>query len=285
MLGNQLADLSMDIYPFEIFSILMNFSSSAAYHLRGSPVNPLLSQLMKVTSLLFLISSLVRADLVLETETAQLGKQGQGLFSAALQVERDKDGGTGYFTVNQFEVGLTDRSELLIEPFFYEWDKPKHGPAYSGVGDLEITPSYMAMLEQPLLPAVLFSCKVKVPTATNRDIGTGEFDYQPYVILGKTFDSWILNANLGYDFVTSPKTESLKNQFIYDLSLEKRVTEKFSVFAEIYGNTAPSVTEKASFAGAMSVEYKFNETYEVFTSVGYETNNTAIIRAGFNVEV
>lgn len=246
---------------------------------------------MKITSRLFLVlavvtasTAILRADLVLETETAQLGKQGHSLISSALQVERDKDGGIGYFTVNQFEIGLTDRSELLIEPFFYEWAKPKDGSAYSGVGDLEITPSFMAMLEQPLLPAVLFSCKVKVPTATNRDIGTGEFDYQPYLIVGKTFGSWILNGNFGYDFVTSPKSEPLKNQWIYDLSLEKRVTEKFSIFAEIYGNTAPSATEKSTFAGAMSVEYKFNETYAVFTSVGYDTNDTAIIRSGFNIE-
>ena len=49
---------------------------------------------MKITSRLFLIHALVagtvHADLVLETETAQLGKQGDGLVSAALQVERDK---------------------------------------------------------------------------------------------------------------------------------------------------------------------------------------------------
>jgi hypothetical protein len=75
-----------------------------------------------------LTTGLLHADLVLETETAQLGKQGEGLISTALQVERDKDGGTGYFTVNQFEVGLTDRSELLIEPFFYEVGQAQKRP-------------------------------------------------------------------------------------------------------------------------------------------------------------
>lgn len=243
-----------------------------------------LHHILFVSSIAFLTTSLLHADLVLETETAQLGKQGEGLISAALQVERDTSGGLAYYTVNQFEIGLTDRSELLIEPFFYEWDKPAHGPAFSGVGDLEITPSYMAIMETPLIPAVLFACKFKVPTATNRDIGTGEFDYQPYVIIGKTFGPWILNGNLGYDFVTSPKNEPLKDQFIYDLSLERQLTEKLSVFVEVFGNTAPSAGEKSTFAEAIAIEYKFNKTFEIFTSIGYDTDNVANIRSGFNIE-
>jgi hypothetical protein len=165
-----------------------------------------------------------------------------------------------------------------------KWDKPKNGPSYSGVGDLEITPSYMVMMEQPLVPALLFACKLKVPTATNRDIGTGEFDYQPYIILGETFGPWILNANLGYDFVTSPKNEPLKNQFIYDLSLERQITSNFSVFAEIFGNTSPAAGEKSTFAGAIAAEYKFTEHFNVFTSIGYDTDDLATIRSGFNIE-
>ena len=60
------------------------------------------------------------ADLVLETETAELGKQGDGFISVAMQFERERDGSTGYFTVNQFEYGITDKAEILIESFFYE---------------------------------------------------------------------------------------------------------------------------------------------------------------------
>ena len=88
-------------------------------------------------------------------------------------------------TVNQYEIGVTDRAELLLEPFFYEWDHPKGGKNFSGVGDLEITPSYMVLLERPMLPAVVLALKIKVPTATNRDIGSGELDYYPYLIFGK----------------------------------------------------------------------------------------------------
>ena len=120
---------------------------------------------------------LAHADLVLETETAELGKRGDQLISTAIQYEREKDGSHAWMTVNQYEIGVTDRAELLIEPFFYEWDHPKGGKNLSGVSDLEITPSYMVLLERPMLPAVVLALKIKVSTATNRDIGSGELDY------------------------------------------------------------------------------------------------------------
>ena len=233
-----------------------------------------------------LTTGLLHADLVLETETAELGKKGDGLISAALQVERDKDGGLAYFTVNQFEYALSDRAEILIEPFFYEWDRPKNGPAYSGVGDLEITPSYMMMLDDPhsWLPAALAAFKLKVPTATNRDIGTGKFDYQPYIILGKNIGPWIWNANIGYDFVTHLKGERLKDEFIYDLSVQRNITERLGLYAEIFSNSSPAFGEKGTFAGAIAAEYKFNEHFNVYTSLGYDTDNVTTLRSGFNIE-
>jgi len=246
----------------------------------------LLRQAVITAGFTLLTTSLLHADLVLETETAELGKQGDGLFSAALQYEHDKDGSTAWFTLNQFEYGITDRAEILIEPFFYEWDKPKGGPSFSGVGDLEITPSYMMVLDDPhsWIPAAIAAFKLKVPTATNRDIGTGEFDYQPYVILGKVIGPWTWNANLGYDFVTSPSGEPLKNQFIYDLSVQRNLTPNLTVYAEIFSNTSPAIGEKGTFAEALAAEYKFNEHFNVFTSIGYDSNNVTAVRSGFNIE-
>src|SRR5207245_624852 len=100
----------------------------------------------------------------------------------------------------------------LVEPFFYEIDRPKGGPVSKGLGDLEITPSYMIVEEKKDFPAIVLAFKVKVPTATNRDIGTGKFDYNPFIIVGKTWGPWVLNFNLGYNFITSPKDEPLRNQ-------------------------------------------------------------------------
>lgn len=226
----------------------------------------------------------LHADTVLETETAELGKKGEGLVSNSVQFEKDKDGTRTAFTLTQFEYALTDRAEILIEPFFHEWQKPKGGKTFHGAGDLEITPSYMIVLDQEKswVPAVVLAFKLKVPTADNPDIGTGRFDYYPYVIVGKKFGHWLLNANLGYDFISSPAGEKLSNQVIYDLSVEREITDKWSVFAEIFGNTKPTVGEKGTFSGAVATEYKFTEHFNAFISVGYDTDRLFNFRPGFN---
>lgn len=104
----------------------------------------------------------------------------------------------------------------------------------------------MMVLDDPhsWVPAAVAAFKLKMPTATNRDIGTGEFDYQPYIILGKVIGPWTWNANLGYNFVTSPSDEPLKDQFIYDLSVQTNLTPDLTVFAEIFSNSSPASGEK-----------------------------------------
>ncbi len=226
----------------------------------------------------------LHADTVLETETAELGKKGEGLFSFSVQFEREKDGSTTQFTLTQLEYALSDRAEILIEPFFQEWDQPKGVKRFHGAGDLEITPSYMVVLEKPCIPAVVLAFKLKVPTARNRDIGTGKYDYYPYLIFGKTYGRWVFNANFGYNFITSPsKDEHLNSQFIYDFSVERRMTEKWSVFAEVFANSSPASGERGTFSGAIATEYQFGKHFNAFVSVGYDTDHLFNVRPGFNV--
>ncbi len=224
------------------------------------------------------------ADTVLETETAELGKKGEGLISNSVQFEREKDGSRTAFTLFQFEYALTDRAEILLEPFFQEWDNPKDGKSFHGAGDFEVTPSYMVVLEKQYVPAIVLAFKLKVPTARNRDIGTGKYDYLPYVIFGKTIGKWVFNANVGYNFITSPsKDEHLSNQFIYDFSVERKITDKWSVFAEVFANSSPAAGERGTFSGAVATEYQFNEHFNVFVSVGYDTDHLFNVRPGFNI--
>lgn len=226
-----------------------------------------------------------RADLVLETETAELGKKGSMLFSSAVQFEREKDGSRTAFTLNQYEYAITDRAEILIEPFFHEWDRPKGERAFGGMGDLEITPSYMVVLEQPRVPAIVLAFKLKVPTAKNRNIGTGKFDYLPYLIFGKTVGRFVLNANLGYNFITSPsRDEHLQNQFIYDLSVEFKATQRWSLYGEIFANSSPASGERGTFSGAVATEFKFTDHVNAFVSVGCDTDRLFNVRPGINIE-
>ena len=244
-------------------------------------------QRLTTLTLTAMLAASACADTVLETETAELGKKGDWLISQSVQFERAKDGSRTTFTLTQYEVGITDRAEILIEPFFQEWDKPKGEKRFHGIGDLEITPSYVVVVDKPgtWIPAVVLALKVKVPMAKNRNIGSGRVDYYPYVIVGKTFGPWVLNANFGVDIIGRSKNDhDTRNQFIYDFSVERKVTDKWSVFAEVFANSRPARGDVATFAGAVATEYKFTEHFNAFVSVGYDTDHLFNIRPGFNIE-
>jgi hypothetical protein len=223
-----------------------------------------------------------RADTVLETETAELGVRGEWLVSNSVQFEKDRDG-RGRFTLFQYEYALSNRAEILIEPFFQEWGAPRDGPRFHGAGDLEITPSYMVSLEGRRAPAVVLALKIKVPTASNPDIGSGRYDYYPYVILGKHVGNWILNANFGVDFIGRVPGEQLRDQGIWDFSAERKLGERLSVFGEVFGNTSPATGERGTVAEAVAMEYQVGPHFNYFVSVGYDSNDLFNIRPGFNI--
>ncbi len=227
----------------------------------------------------------LHADTVLETETAELGKKGELLISNSVQFEKARDGTRTAFTLTQFEYAVTDRAEILIEPFFQEWSKAPDGTRTHGMGDLEITPSYMIVMddEHGWRPALLLAFKVKVPMARNREIGSGRVDYYPYIIAGKKLGHWIFNANLGVDFIGHPKDDhATKNELIYDFSIEREITDKWSVFGEVFGNSRPAIGERSTFSGALATEFKFTEHFNTFISVGYDTDHLFNFRPGFN---
>jgi hypothetical protein len=224
-----------------------------------------------------------RADIALETETGDLGRKGESNFSQGVQFEKAPDGETA-FLLNQYEYGITDRAEILIEPFLYEVDFPADGKMFGGLGDLEITPSYMVILEGRWNPAVVTSFKIKVPTAQNRDIGTGKFDYYPYFIFGKHIGTLDLNANLGVTFFGQPEEgPHLDNELIYDLALQFPITEQLQVIGEVFGNSAATADENGTFAGSAALEYEITKHFNAFVAVGYDTDKLFNIRPGFNI--
>jgi hypothetical protein len=217
----------------------------------------------------------------LETETAYLGKQGQGTFGNAVQFERDKDGLT-ILTLTALEYAPTDDLEILFEPFFYEQQRPKAGPRVSGQGDTELTFSYRIVNEGEFMPAVVLAAKVKLPTATNAAIGTRRADYTGYLILGKTIDGWEFNANAAVETFGSPAGSDFKNQFIYDFSVNHAITEKWTGYGEVFGNTTPETGARGTFSGAVGAEYQWSEHINSFVSVGLDTEHLTVVRTGVN---
>ena len=65
--------------------------------------------------------------------------------------------------------------------------------------------------------------------------------------------------------------------------MERRINDKWSVFAEIFANSKAAPDEKGTFAGAVAAEYQVNSHFNVFVSTGYDTDDTWNMRPGFNI--
>lgn len=220
------------------------------------------------------------ADTAIETETAQLEKQGESNFSQSYEWAHasGSNGGSAGGSLTQWEYAITDRAEILVEPFFYVWDHPKGEPKEHGYGDLEITPSYMFVEENGWIPAMLIATKVKVPTGTQKVGGSGEYDYYPYLIFGQHFGSWTFNANAGVDFQGKEEGGGFTHQTVWDLEAEHVIAGKWTTFWEAYS------AEDGVRTASTSLEYQWTNNLNVFGVVAYNQDHETIVRAGFNIQ-
>lgn len=234
---------------------------------------------MKYFLLLFLSISTFNAfgNTAIETETAQIGKQGDVDFSQSIEYAKAKDGTSGG-TLTQFEYGLSDRAEILIEPFFYQWDSPDGEKSVSGAGDLEITPSYMVVMENDWVPAILIATKVKVPTGSKEVGGTKKYDYYPYLIFGQHYAGWTFNANLGVNFARPAEGGAFARTTVWDLEAEQEITPNWTTFFEVYS------AEDGIKTVSTAAQYQITKHFNVFVAVGYTEEHEIILRPGFNIE-
>lgn len=217
------------------------------------------------------------ANTAIETETAQIGKQGDFAFSQSYEYGRSKDGTSGG-TLTQFEYALGDRAEILIEPFFYTWEHPKGEERVSGLGDLEITPSYEVALEGNWEPSILTALKVKVPTGS-RDAGSsGKFDFMPYLIFGQHLDGWTFNANIGVNFSKPEDGGKYEATAIWAVEAEREIIPDLTVFLEAFS------TEDNVKTVSTALEYEWAENFNTFAAASYTEDHESIFRIGFNFE-
>ncbi|MDQ6871099.1 MAG: YjbH domain-containing protein [Gemmatimonadota bacterium] len=181
---------------------------------------------------------------ILETETARPLRPGQVEAGAGYEFQHSSEGNETAIPF-AFELGITNRLGLLVEPVAYTAIRPKAGQSATGPGDLEITASYLLRNESGGVPAFALALEEKVPTARNNLIGTGKPDHAAYLIASKRFGRFDTHANVGYTIVGSPSGQSLSNRVMGALASELSLTASTLLYGEVLASTAAGGGEGA----------------------------------------
>jgi hypothetical protein len=195
----------------------------------------MLSVIVGVTCVV-LAPTVLRAQ-VLETETARPLQKGVLEIGAGYEFQHSREGDEVAIPL-AFELGLTNRLGLLVEPVPYTAIRPEVGTSATGPGDLEVTLSFLARHESSRIPAVALAVEEKIPTARNTLIGTGRADHTAYIIGSKRLNRFDVHANFGYTIVGSPKGQSLSNRIMGALASEFTLTPSTLLYGEVLASTS-----------------------------------------------
>jgi hypothetical protein len=247
-------------------------------------------------TLLLLAAGTVYASQPLETETARMMPQGVFKIELTGEYQTSKDG-TERALPLVFEYGLTPRTEITVEPVFFTSINPKVGASATGIGDVEVTLTHLLLPEEGGAPAFAVAGELKLPTASNRQIGTGKMDGTIWAIASKRLGRLDLHGNLGYTVIGKPAGTHLKNIIDFAVAEEFHLSPQFDIVGELIGNTsstgdtvegapAPSGTpipaEAASGETSAMVGLRYHVNPKVFVSIGvsYDNNRALLIRPG-----
>ena len=287
--------------------------AAAHQRLRRSPGFALLAPAATVFALAatmltsMLTPRFARADPALETETARLPARGELLLGSVAEFQTSKEGDEIAVPVS-IEYGLLDGLELLIEPVLFTSILPKHGGRARGLGDMEVTLTYLAFAETAALPAIAIAGEVKIATARNDLIGSGEHDATFYVAASKRFGKLDVHADVGYTFVGAPRGVRLDNTYSFAAAADYHLSDRSDVFAEVLyasasnpqggaegtkgGNTnsagAFALAEQSAedeVVGTVGLRYHFNANVQLSTSLSYDNSNATLLRAGIQIRL
>ena len=237
---------------------------------------------------------IANADLALETETARVLPRGKWEAGAAFEFQKARDGRELAFPAF-VEVGLCNRLELLFEPTFYTAILPNEGNDATGIGDTEVTLTWLARGETRRIPAFALAGEIKFPTATQPQIGTGQADFSGYLIASKQIGKCDVHLNVGYTIAGQSSGATISNYWNFAAAVEYHLSPKFDLLAEILANTSSitgtgtggeSVTNPEAtggeVVGTLGVRYHVNEHAAVFLDLLYDSQNAVGVRTGFS---
>jgi hypothetical protein len=248
-----------------------------------------------------ILASATYAGQPLETESARVLPAKAREFAAAIELQTASDGKELAVPLI-FDYGLTDRVELSLEPVLYTNIMPDFGARASGVGDFEATLKWAALAEETHRPAIALGAELKIPTAKNRLIGTGQADYRGFVAISRRISAWEWHANAGYTIIGKPAGLSVSDVFDFAVAGEYHASPSLDWVAEVTGHTSAAgeaadgtmVTASAEnplapelagseTIGMLGARYVWRKGAALTLGITYDNNNALSIRPGFSV--
>ncbi len=234
----------------------------------------------------------------LETETARVLESGtvEGGVGVEYQVSSE---GSESAVPTFIELGLFNRFELMIEQVAFTAIRPKTGVDATGAGDLEITFLGLVLHEGAKLPALALAGEVKVPTAGNQLIGTGETDYTGYVILSKRLGDFDTHLDFGYAAQGAPPGVTVGNLFSFAAAVQYVVSPRLHLFGEVLGNVSTAEGGEGADGGGMGAQAEvaggelfgtLGAGYAVVPSVllslgvSYDNTNAVLFHPGLTIK-
>ena len=257
------------------------------------------------------LSATASADLAIETETARMLKPGGSELSVAGEYQSAEEG-TEFAVPLFYEYGLTPTLELLVEPTLFVGIYPDGERRTQGLGDLEITGTWLLADEQEGRPATAIALEWKAPTARNRAIGTRESDFALYLIGSKHIGDLELHGHVAYTYIGKPTQQPMQpktdvqNTWSVSLAGEYPLATGWGVFAEATYTSAASESAEGDGAssnaqaetrgsaetgssseiggaesiGILGVRYRFAPAASMFGSLSYDDSSAALLRLG-----
>jgi len=210
-----------------------------------------------------------------------MGEAGALTVDTAAELTGEPDGRSWLFEAG-IQYQITDRLQLLLEATPFERVDPDDGEAVGGLGDTDVTVSWLAAERSGVLPDVVVGAKVKLPTAPAGERGTGKTDASALLILARESEELELTLETEYATFGSPSGESLKNQLLYTLTVELSLSDLLAAYVEALGNSAPTDEESRTDAALLGVEIDLpvSERAAPYVSLEVDTEETWTARLG-----
>lgn len=244
------------------------------------------------------ISGAAFAGQPLETESTRLLRSRQFEIETGFEHQR-ASAGTESALPMAIGYGISDRVELLVEPVLLDRVRDKGISGVGGVGDLEMTLTTQLYGNEVSRSGFALAGEVKLPTARNRRIGSGQTDFTVWSIGSHLAGRWDTHLNLGYTFMGRPSGVAVNNVVNYGFAEEFRLNPNWELLGEVFGNTSAlaetadprggagesALTPEiggAETVGALGARYHALHGLTYSLGISYDTKQAVLVHPGLS---